>query len=114
MTAPLMCDAQGKPLSVGSSEGYWLDEQDFIFSGDDGRSAERLGAHGFPRGWPSVYTESRPLKSLIGKKGVCAAKKVGVVAAPTAEQTGQISGLDSRELQSFANAEKVKAKTGMA
>ncbi|CAK0792347.1 unnamed protein product [Prorocentrum cordatum] len=63
-----------------------------------------LGALGFPRDWPAVYSSSRALKSLVGKKGRCAGQRVSVVGAPDADDRARVAGLRLRPLQSFANA----------
>lgn len=106
-----LCDANGDEATVGKSVGYWLSEDDFVST--DGLEAKALGSLGFPRDWPNVYTTCKPLKSLIGKKGQCPGKKVGVVGLPTSEDTASVRSLSFFALQSFSNAEKVEKATGM-
>eukprot|EP00747_Dinoflagellata_sp_TGD_P047408 gnl/TRDRNA2_/TRDRNA2_144998_c1_seq2.p1 gnl/TRDRNA2_/TRDRNA2_144998_c1~~gnl/TRDRNA2_/TRDRNA2_144998_c1_seq2.p1 ORF type:complete len:216 (-),score=49.72 gnl/TRDRNA2_/TRDRNA2_144998_c1_seq2:483-1130(-) len=106
-----LLDSQGKEAEVGTTVGRWLDESDIVFSA----SARELGLHIFPRDWPAVYTESRELKGLIGKKGPCAAKRVAVVPPPSNEQEAQAAnaGVTRRRLQSFLNADEVRQRLGM-
>lgn len=106
-----ICDGNGDEAVVGSSTGYWLAEDDFVST--EGADIKSLGSLGFPRDWPNVYTTCKPLKSLIGKKGSCPGKKVGVVGLPTPEDNATVRGLDFYPLQSFSNAENVEKKTGM-
>mmetsp|Transcript_97597 Transcript_97597/g.172837 ORF Transcript_97597/g.172837 Transcript_97597/m.172837 type:complete len:885 (-) Transcript_97597:283-2937(-) len=107
-----LCDANGDEAIVGKSVGCWLSEDDFVST--DGLEAKSLGSLGFPRDWPNVYTTCKPLKSLIGKKGQCPGKKVGVVGLPTPEENATVRGLTFYPLQSFSNAESVEKATGMA
>jgi len=104
-------DASGEEAVTGKSNGYWLNDADFVSTEQLG--PKNLGSLGFPRDWPNVYTSSKALKSLVGKKGTCAGKKVGVVATPAPEETAQVKGLKFYQLQSFSNAERVEKATGM-
>lgn len=105
-----LVDEKGDEAVVGKNQGYWLADGDFVSTAQ--RDAKNLGNLGFPRDWPAVYTSSKALKSLVGKKGSCAGKKVGVVGGPTAEELGQVKGLRFYHLQSFANAERVEQAAG--
>ena len=78
-----LVDGQGEEAVVGRV-GYWLDSGDFVSTAD--LDAEHIGQIGFPRDWPGVYGSSKALKQLVGKKGKCAGKKVGVVPLPDASQ----------------------------
>jgi len=109
--AARLVDASGADAVVGRSEGYWLSDSDFV-STQEACTARTLGSVGFPRDWPNVYTSNKPLKSLIGKKGRCAGKKVGVVGAPLPEELDQVGGLTFQRLQSFSNAESVQRQSG--
>lgn len=100
-------------LVVGKSEGYWVEESDFI-STQPIFCARSLGRHGFPTNWPDAYTKSRALKSLIGKRGTLGGLSVHVVYPPSDADQMLVSDLDLQPLQSFANAEKVARKTGMS
>lgn len=91
--------------------GLWLAEEDFIAT--DQRTVHDLGRLGFPRDWPTVYSSSSVLKSLIGKKGRCAARQVVVLGPPSAEQLKLVSGLHFRALQSFSNAELAAQASGL-
>jgi len=105
------CDESGAEVVVGNSNGYWLNEDDFVSTAQLG--PRNLGKLGFPRDWPNVYSTSKVLKSLIGKKGSCAGKKVGVVTCPTPDEVAQVKGVALLPLQSFSNAERVEKATGM-
>eukprot|EP00437_Effrenium_voratum_P025589 CAMPEP_0181410746 /NCGR_PEP_ID=MMETSP1110-20121109/7500_1 /TAXON_ID=174948 /ORGANISM="Symbiodinium sp., Strain CCMP421" /LENGTH=944 /DNA_ID=CAMNT_0023533307 /DNA_START=57 /DNA_END=2888 /DNA_ORIENTATION=+ len=106
-----LLDADGQEATVGKSQGYWLDSDDFVSTAD--LDAENLGKVGFPRDWPGVYGSSKALKQLVGKKGKCAGKKVGVVPGPDASQLSMVKGLKFYPLQSFSNAERVAKAAGM-
>lgn len=107
-----LVDENGEEAIVGKSIGYWLNDDDFVST--EALSARELGNVGFPRDWPNVYTTSKPLKSLVGKKGQCPGKKVGVVGTPLPEEADAVRGIDLYPLQSFSNAERVEKATGMA
>jgi len=107
-----LCDENGAEAVVGKSSGYWLNDDDFVST--EGLAALELGSIGFPRDWPNVYTTSKPLKSLIGKKGRCPGKKVGVVGTPLPEESDAVKKVPLYKLQSFANAERIEQATGMA
>jgi type II protein arginine methyltransferase len=108
-----LCDESGGQAVIGKSWGYWLDDDDFVSTANLG--ARSLGSLGFPRNWPAVYSESKLLKSLIGKKGRCAGKRVAVVAAPAEEDSRHISSVLFEPLHSFANAERAcKAVQGVS
>lgn len=100
-------------FNVGKSEGYWVEESDFIATRPNFR-AQSFGRHGFPKSWPDVYTKSRALKSLIGKRGTLGGLSVHVVYPPSEADRALVSDLDLQPLQSFSNAEKVAVKTGMS
>lgn len=107
-----MADDRGAPAAVvGKTVGYWLSAADFVAT--DGSGLEGLGALGFLRDWPAVYTENKALKSLVGKKGSCAAKRVAVVGPPSREELERVAGSALQPLQSFANAELVEKAAGM-
>jgi len=106
-----LLDADGQEATVGKSQGYWLDSDDFVSTAD--LDAEHLGKVGFPRDWPGVYGSSKALKQLVGKKGKCAGKKVGVVPGPDASQLSMVKGLKFYPLQSFSNAERAAKAAGM-
>jgi len=106
-----LLDASGEEAIVGKALGYWLNDEDFVSTAELG--AKSLGSVGFPRDWPNVYTTSKALKALVGKKGQCAGKKVGVVATPTPEEKAQVKGIQLYQLQSFSNAERVEKATGL-
>lgn len=103
-------DERGEEAAVGKTVGYWLTNGDFFSTAE--LDAKNLGQIGFPRDWPNVYTTSKALKSLVGKKGSCAGKKVGIVGAPVPEESATVKGLAFYPLQSFSNAEKVEKETG--
>jgi len=107
-----LLDTRGEEALVGKSLGYWLDDEDFV-STLDGIQSRNLGAIGFPRDWPNVYSSCKVLKSLIGKKGKVPGKKVGVVGTPTDEEIAEVKGLKFYPLQSFSNAERVEKATGL-
>mmetsp|Transcript_53609 Transcript_53609/g.124862 ORF Transcript_53609/g.124862 Transcript_53609/m.124862 type:complete len:894 (+) Transcript_53609:59-2740(+) len=107
----MLLDAEGQEVSVGKSQGYWLDSDDFVSTAD--LDPENLGKVGFPRDWPGVYGSSKALKQLVGKKGKCAGKKVGVVPGPDAAQLSLVKGLQFYPLQSFSNAERAAKAAGM-
>ena len=92
-------------------QGYWLDAGDFVSTAD--LDAQHLGRIGFPRDWPNVYGTSKALKQLVGKKGKCAGKKVGVVPLPDANQLSLVKGIQFHPLQSFSNAEKAAKAAGI-
>lgn len=106
-----LLDTAGMGAVVGKSLSYWLIDSDFVST--CGLTARSLGRLGFPRDWPNVYTSSKPLKSLIGKKGRCAGKKVGVVGLPSPEEAALVRDVVFCPLQSFCNAERVGKTTGM-
>ncbi|CAJ1376739.1 unnamed protein product [Effrenium voratum] len=106
-----LLDSSGDKVVVGKSQGYWLDHSDFVSTAD--LSAEQIGHVGFPRDWPNVYGTSKALKQLVGKKGRCAGKKVGVVPGPDATQLSMVKGLQFQPLQSFSNAERAAKAAGM-
>eukprot|EP00438_Fugacium_kawagutii_P012631 Skav215586 [mRNA] locus=scaffold666:84557:85474:+ [translate_table: standard] len=103
-------DGQGQEAVVGR-QGYWLDSGDFVSTAD--LDAEDIGQIGFPRDWPNVYGTSKALKQLVGKKGKCAGKKVGVVPLPDANQLSLVTGQQFYPLQSFSNAEKAAKAAGI-
>ncbi|CAK9055096.1 unnamed protein product [Durusdinium trenchii] len=105
-----LMDDQGEEAVVGS-QGYWLDFGDFVSTAD--LDAEHIGEIGFPRDWPNVYGTSKSLKQLVGKRGKCAGKKVGVVPLPEASQLSLVNGLQFYPLQSFSNAEKAAKVAGI-
>merc|ERR1719210_3289929 len=94
--------------------GRWLDETDFVFRGEDHEDdvASEMGRHSFPRDWPDVYDESEVLMSMLRKNGPCAGKRVSVVPNLKEEHRKLVGDLEMRWLQSLANAEAVKKKTG--
>lgn len=104
----------GLPAVVGETLGYWLDEADFVFRGDDHEedTVMEMGRHSFPRDWPAVYDESIVLRAMLKRKGPCAAKRVSVVPNATEEQKSLVADVSLRWLQSLANAESVKKQTG--
>lgn len=99
---------------IGKTSGYWLKDDDFVSTAELG--ARKLGLLGFPRDWPAVYSQNKVLKSLVGKKGSCAGKKVAVVAGPSEEDREHVHGLPFEPLKSFANAERAckDGRTGMS
>lgn len=105
-----LVDGQGEEAVVGR-QGYWLDSGDFVSTAD--LDAEDIGQIGFPRDWPNVYGTSKALKQLVGKKGKCAGKKVGVVPLPDANQLSLVTGQQFYPLQSFSNAEKAAKAAGI-
>lgn len=107
---PKLLDADGEEAVAGTTEGYWLCAADFVSTA--GKPVLEFGKLGFPRDFPNVYSTSKVLKSLIGKKGSCAGKMVSVVAAPSPEAVSNISDIKFQPLQSFANAEIVQQATG--
>lgn len=98
----------------GKSIGYWLDESDFVLGGADheGGLVSEVGAHIFPRDWPAVYEESDVLRSMVRKKGPCAAKRVSVVPSLGDEHQELLAKLRPRWLQSFDTAEEVERLSG--
>eukprot|EP00930_Biecheleria_cincta_P057953 TRINITY_DN43817_c0_g1_i1.p1 TRINITY_DN43817_c0_g1~~TRINITY_DN43817_c0_g1_i1.p1 ORF type:complete len:946 (-),score=250.15 TRINITY_DN43817_c0_g1_i1:50-2770(-) len=106
-----LLDGTGEEAVAGKSQGYWLGDDDFVST--IGLDAESLGKVGFPRDWPNVYGSSKALKQLVGKKGRCAGKKVGVVAGPDAEQLAMVKGVQFYPLQSFSNAERAAKASGL-
>lgn len=106
-------DETGGQAVVGKTPGYWLSDDDFVSTSD--RSARNLGTLGFPRDWPAVYSQNKILKSLVGKKGTCAGKKVSVVGAPSDEERKCTADLVFEPLHSFANAERAcKVASGLS
>ena len=105
-----LVDGQGEEAVVGRV-GYWLDSGDFVSTAD--LDAEHIGQIGFPRAWPGVYGSSKALKQLVGKKGKCAGKKVGVVPLPDANQLSLVKGVQFHPLQSFSNAERAAKAAGI-
>jgi type II protein arginine methyltransferase len=107
------CDASGEEAVAGKSIGYWLVSGDFVSSDEAEASPDprRLGNLGFPREWPAAYKESAALKSLIGKKGRIAGKRVAVAGTPSSEERATIRGLTLYPLQSFSNAERAAERT---
>jgi len=103
-------DEQGQQAIVGKTTSYWLREDDFVSTLE--LEASALGGIGFPRNWPAVYSSNKVLKQLIGKKGLCAGKKVGVTGTPTEEESTLVKDLTLLPLQSFANSEKVRDAKG--
>jgi len=106
-----LVDTDGKEAAVGRSQGYWLDNDDFVSS--TGADARGIGKSGFPRDWPAVYGSSKALKQLVGKKGRCAGKKVGVVAGPDKDQLSLVKDVKFHHLQSFSNAERAHKVAGL-
>jgi len=100
---------------VGKTKGRWLDESDFVFCGEDHADdlAADIGPHRFPRDWPDVYESSEALKSLLRRKGPCPAKRVSVVASPTSKDQSLLKDFTPLRLQSFTNAETMKASSGL-
>mmetsp|Transcript_91357 Transcript_91357/g.190995 ORF Transcript_91357/g.190995 Transcript_91357/m.190995 type:complete len:891 (-) Transcript_91357:43-2715(-) len=107
----LILDEAGNPATIGTSISYWLSSSDFVST--SGCQATALGNLGFPREWPEVYSSSKVLKSLIGKKGRCAGKRVGVLVEPLEEEKAAVKGLALDRLSSFLNAERVQKHAGL-
>eukprot|EP00442_Polarella_glacialis_P022454 CAMPEP_0115127246 /NCGR_PEP_ID=MMETSP0227-20121206/50264_1 /TAXON_ID=89957 /ORGANISM="Polarella glacialis, Strain CCMP 1383" /LENGTH=76 /DNA_ID=CAMNT_0002531253 /DNA_START=41 /DNA_END=267 /DNA_ORIENTATION=+ len=67
---------------VDQSVGLWLSIEDFVSSEREPLQEADLETLGFPRDWPAVYSQSATLKSLIGKRGQIAGKRVAVAGKP--------------------------------
>lgn len=104
-------DSDGKKAVIGRSDDYWLCDNDFV-STQPTIDPENLGDLCFPRNWPAVYSESKALKSLIGKKGRIAGKRVAVVEAPAKEDLQKAKQLTFHPLKSFSNAERAEKAAG--
>jgi hypothetical protein len=65
VTDVIVRQADGTAASIGSSEGFWPEANDFVTTVD-----ARFGRPGFPRSWPDVYSSSKALRRLLGKKGL--------------------------------------------
>jgi len=96
---------------VGQSEGCWLNACDFIST--DGRGVDAFGELGFPKNWPKIYGTNPVLKTLVGKRGLCPAKKLCVMGVQTENERSHACGLYLRQLQSFENAEALQAHSGL-
>lgn len=111
-------DGHGQTAVVDVSEGFWLSSSDFIWSnGISEFDVDALGAISFPRDWPSAYSKSVPLKSLIGKRGLLPARRVAVVGLPTADQLSKLPDMCKSStcvpLHSFHNAERISKMAGL-
>mmetsp|Transcript_8393 Transcript_8393/g.23189 ORF Transcript_8393/g.23189 Transcript_8393/m.23189 type:complete len:932 (+) Transcript_8393:76-2871(+) len=112
-----LLDTDGKSAVVGKSLGHWLDEADFVLAGMDheGTPVSEVGPHTFPRDWPAVYEESEVLRSLVRKRGRCAAKRVSVVPNLADDEHKEIlAATRPRRLQSLDTAEAVRRHSGFA
>eukprot|EP00927_Polykrikos_kofoidii_P082415 TRINITY_DN8198_c0_g3_i1.p1 TRINITY_DN8198_c0_g3~~TRINITY_DN8198_c0_g3_i1.p1 ORF type:complete len:872 (-),score=167.63 TRINITY_DN8198_c0_g3_i1:87-2702(-) len=105
-------DCNGKEAVPGQSVGTWLTDDDFLCTEDI--AVLEMGKLGFPRDWPAVYSSSKVLKSLIGKKGRCAGKKVSVVPPASAEDRASVENVRLHRLNSFSNATMIAEATGMS
>jgi hypothetical protein len=65
VTEVIVRQADGTAASIGSSVGFWPEVNDFVTTVD-----ARFGRPGFPRSWPDVYSSSKALRRLLGKKGL--------------------------------------------
>lgn len=90
----------------------WLEDTDLTAT-VPGFVPRAIGAHGFPRDWPQVYTASRAMKSLLGKRGLLGATRAHVVYPPAEADLALIKGVHLVPLQSCVNAERVASSTGM-
>ena len=121
-----MSDKEWQPLApdgsaaAANAEGCWLDQAaDLIATDADGRVALWTAAAlpmCFPRGWPAVFKESTPLKSLINKsmlKGV-RCRAVSLTAAPTASarEAAAAAKVELHPLHSFSNASRLADALG--
>ena len=77
--------SEPRMLEVGETIGYWFDEDEDVYCSAGVMTKDALGQRiGFPRSWPECYSASKPLRRLVGKKGV-AGVRTGVVDAITSE-----------------------------
>lgn len=113
MSKSILLDAEGHLAKVGTCLGFWLDDDDFVVSGGEGRVTE-LGPHAFPRDWPAVYGESEALRSLLRKRGPCAAQRVSVVPNLDLGGCPIAAELARSHLSSLSVAEAVRESLGHA
>ena len=72
-------------LEVGETMGYWFDVDEDVFCSAGVLAKDALGRRtGFPRSWPECYSTSKPLRRLVGKRGL-AGVRTGVVDALASE-----------------------------
>ena len=72
-------DRQYTDLIVGETRGYWFDADEDLYCSGDILSGNAIGLrHGFPRDWPDCYSSCKPLRKLVGKKGISGVR-TGVV-----------------------------------
>ncbi|CAJ1396847.1 unnamed protein product [Effrenium voratum] len=105
-------DGNGQAAVIGS-DGWWLCSVDFVWNENDSFDIDALGALGFPRDWPKTYSTSAALKSLIGKRGRAAAKRVAVAGLPTPQQLAELPKLTMVPMHSFQNAERAAQLAGL-
>jgi hypothetical protein len=99
----------GKPAVVGVSMGFWPDASDYWTT-----TEARFGRPGFLRGWPNVYTESKAMRRLIGKKGVKGTLSRTVDLLGKNDLRKEYPDMATKLIpgQSFSNATLVEAKKG--
>lgn len=104
---PGLFDHHGREAVVGVSSGYWFCNDDFVSTAEEGGvDPTGLGDLGFPRDFPAIYAQNAALKSLIGKRGRIAAKRVVVSGPPGPEHQALVRHLEFHPLHSFVNAER--------
>lgn len=110
----LLEDDAPRSLTVGETRGHWFDVDEDVYCSDGTLTRDALGAcTGFPRAWPECYTSCKPLRRLVGKKGI-AGVRTGVVDIMDDLARAEIAPFLKAhgEESSFATATRVERRKG--
>lgn len=94
-------------MAADGTVGYWGDPNDVVQSGDTAVGSLISP----PRKWPDSFKEA-PLKSFMGKKKLNG-KRVRLTAAPSSDDVAKAEGVTISPVDSFGNAEAIKASLGL-
>ena len=109
-------DDAPQSLTVGESRGFWFDIDEDVYCSDGTLAHDALSAHtGFPRGWPECYSSCKPLRRLVGKKGIVGVRTGVVDIIDRAERDTIAPFLKAHgEESSFVTASRVEMHKGWA
>ena len=105
-----------RSLTVGESRGFWFDIDDDVYCSDGSLAHDALGARtGFPRGWPECYTSCKPLRRLVGKKGITGVRTgvVDIIDRAARDELAPFLNAHGEE-SSFVTASRVEMHKGWA
>ena len=94
-------------MAADGTVGYWGEPADVVQSGDTAIGSLISP----PRNWPDSFKEV-PLKGFMGKKKLNG-KRVRLTGAPSSDDRAKAEGVTISPVDSFGNAEAVKASVGL-